>query len=86
MSESAIEIPKPERRPQRGRSIPTNVLIPLVHRDALRHLSAVTRVSQSEYLREAVADLLKKYRHMAAAQKAIAKEREQNAAPSRLVG
>jgi len=60
-----IDIPGPERRPRRGRSVPTNVLIPMVHREALRRLSAVTRVSQSEYLREAVSDLLRKYRHLA---------------------
>ncbi|MDF1565696.1 MAG: ribbon-helix-helix domain-containing protein [Deltaproteobacteria bacterium] len=54
----------PERQPRRGRSVPTNVLIPMVHREALRRLSAVTRVSQSEYLREAVTDLLRKYRHV----------------------
>ena len=66
---SEPEVPGPERRPQRGRSVPTNVLIPMVHREALRRLSAVTRVSQSEYLREAVTDLLRKYRHLVEEQK-----------------
>ena len=37
------------------------MLIPVAHRDALKRLAARTRVSQSEYLREAVADLLDKY-------------------------
>ena len=41
--------------------VPTNVLIPERHREALKLLSAQTRISQSEYLREAVADLLDKY-------------------------
>lgn len=64
------EIPGPERRVRRGRSVPTNVLIPVVHREALRRLSAVTRVSQSEYLREAVSDLLRKYRYVLEAKEA----------------
>lgn len=51
--------PAPSRR---RRTIPTNVLIPVAHRDALKRLARRTRVSQSEYLREAVADLLDKYR------------------------
>ncbi len=51
----------PAPRPRRRRTIPTNVLIPVAHRDALKRLAARTRVSQSEYLREAVADLLDKY-------------------------
>lgn len=43
------------------RPIPTNVLIPSDHRRALKELAARTRISQSEYLREAVSDLLDKY-------------------------
>ena len=54
-------LPRPERRIRRRRSVPTNVLIPAQHRDLLKKLSERTRVSQSEYLREAVADLLDKY-------------------------
>lgn len=53
--------PRPERRVRRRRSVPTNVLIPVQHREALKRLSERTRVSQSEYLREAVSDLLEKY-------------------------
>ncbi len=41
--------------------VATNVLIPQAHKDALKALSRKTRITQSEYLREAVADLLKKY-------------------------
>ncbi len=43
------------------RPVPTNVLIPESHREALKRLAARTRISQSEYLREAVGDLLDKY-------------------------
>lgn len=53
--------PNPDRRPRRGRSIPTNVLIPTEHKEALKRLAESTRVSQSEYLREAISDLLAKY-------------------------
>ena len=42
-------------------SVPTNVLIPRHHRLALRRLSEKTRISQSAFLREAIADLLAKY-------------------------
>ncbi|MFW5878880.1 MAG: ribbon-helix-helix domain-containing protein [Myxococcota bacterium] len=45
-----------------NKPVPTNVLVPESHREALKLLSATTRISQSEYLREAVADLLDKYR------------------------
>ncbi|HYS81235.1 MAG TPA: ribbon-helix-helix domain-containing protein [Anaeromyxobacteraceae bacterium] len=34
--------------------------------DQLRELARATRIRQSEYLREAVADLLAKYRHVQA--------------------
>jgi hypothetical protein len=44
-----------------ARQVPTNVLVPASHREALKQLSSRTRISQSEYLREAVADLLAKY-------------------------
>ena len=45
-----------------NRPVPTNVLIPQAHRDALKRLATRTRISQSEYLREAIQDLLAKYR------------------------
>ncbi len=41
--------------------ITTHVLIPVTIAERLRELSKSTRVTQSEYLREAVADLLVKY-------------------------
>ncbi len=42
-------------------TVPTNVMIPRHHRVLLRRLSERTRISQSAYLREAIADLLAKY-------------------------
>lgn len=42
--------------------VATHVLVPAEHADRLRRLAARTRVNQSEYLREAVEDLLSKYR------------------------
>ncbi len=41
--------------------VATHVLIPVTVAERLRDLSRQTRVTQSEYLREAVADLLVKY-------------------------
>ena len=46
----------------RSENVATNVVIPRRHKEMLEHLSKVTRITQSEYLREAVADLLVKYR------------------------
>ena len=48
-----------ERRPA---NVATNVVIPKKHKQMLQFLSKRTRITQSEYLREAVADLLEKYR------------------------
>ncbi|MFN7130994.1 MAG: ribbon-helix-helix domain-containing protein [Myxococcales bacterium] len=42
--------------------VATHVLIPLEIAQKLRELAKHTRVTQSEYLREAVQDLLGKYR------------------------
>ncbi len=42
--------------------IPTNVIVPERFKQMLRYLSNRTRIRQSEYLREAVRDLLIKYR------------------------
>lgn len=41
--------------------VATHVLVPEEHAERLRKLAAKTRVNQSEYLREAVDDLLSKY-------------------------
>lgn len=41
--------------------VATHVLIPVTVAERLRELSRQTRVTQSEYLREAVSDLLVKY-------------------------
>jgi Arc/MetJ-type ribon-helix-helix transcriptional regulator len=44
-----------------SKEVATHVLVPEEHAEKLRRLSAKTRVNQSEYLREAVDDLLQKY-------------------------
>lgn len=41
--------------------VATNVVIPRIHKEKIRFLSKKTRITQSVYLREAVADLLEKY-------------------------
>jgi hypothetical protein len=41
--------------------VSTHVLVPDVQAEKLRHLARKTRIAQSEYLREAVNDLLEKY-------------------------
>ncbi len=41
--------------------VATHVLVPNEVAERLRELAKKTRVTQSEYLREAVADLLRKY-------------------------
>lgn len=41
--------------------VATHVLIPVTIAERLRDLARKTRVTQSEYLREAVQDLLQKY-------------------------
>lgn len=43
--------------------VPTNVVMPVPYRDMLKFLSEKSRIRQSEYLREALQDLLIKYRH-----------------------
>lgn len=48
-----------ERRPA---NVATNVVIPKIHKQMLQLLSKRTRITQSEFLREAVADLLEKYK------------------------
>lgn len=44
--------------------VATHVLVPLSIAERLRELARKTRVTQSEYLREAVTDLLAKYQEM----------------------
>ena len=44
--------------------IPTNVVLPVIYREKLRFLARKTRVPQAEFIREAVRDLLAKYRHL----------------------
>ena len=46
---------------QAGEVVSTHVLVPAEQVEKLRLLSKRTRVAQSEYLREAVEDLLSKY-------------------------
>jgi Ribbon-helix-helix domain len=41
--------------------VSTHVLVPEGQAEKLRHLARKTRIAQSEYLREAVDDLLDKY-------------------------
>ena len=41
--------------------VATNVVLPLAHKRRLEELAKRTRITQSEYLREAVSDLLAKY-------------------------
>lgn len=41
---------------------PTNVVVPIRFRAMLRYLSNKTRIRQSEFIREALRDLLIKYR------------------------
>ncbi len=43
---------------------PMLIRLPPTLADQLRDLARATRIRQSEYLREAVADLLAKYRHL----------------------
>jgi hypothetical protein len=46
---------------QKGEVVSTHVLVEQEKVDRLRELSRKTRIAQSEYLREAVDDLLEKY-------------------------
>ena len=53
----------------RGDVVSTHVLVSEDQVEALRELSRRTRVAQSEYLREAVDDLLRKYNSVLEAKK-----------------
>jgi predicted DNA-binding protein len=46
---------------KRMEEVATHVLVPVAIAEQLRELARRTRVTQSEYLREAVQDLLQKY-------------------------
>ncbi len=52
--------------PPTSRLEPMLIRLPPSLADQLRELARATRIRQSEYLREAVADLLAKYRHVQA--------------------
>jgi len=52
--------------PPAARLEPMLIRLPPSLADQLRELARATRIRQSEYLREAVADLLAKYRHVQA--------------------
>ncbi|MCL2012005.1 MAG: ribbon-helix-helix domain-containing protein [Cystobacterineae bacterium] len=52
-------LPPPEAPPENSSC--THVLVSAEQVDKLRELSRKTRIAQSEYLREAVDDLLEKY-------------------------
>ncbi len=62
--------------PQDPAHTPTNRLEPMLIRlppslaERLRRLARATRIRQSDYLREAVSDLLAKYEHLLAAEEA----------------
>ena len=51
----------PHAEPEKSEVVSTHVLVEQQKVDQLRELSRRTRIAQSEYLREAVDDLLNKY-------------------------
>ncbi len=60
-------VPSPEKEPlpeaadPQTQTVSTHVLVPEAQALKLRELSRRTRIAQSEYLREAVDDVLEKY-------------------------
>jgi ribbon-helix-helix protein len=59
---AAESVSEPEGDPRRSdQVVSTHVLVPEAQVGKLRLLSRKTRIAQSEYLREAVDDLLDKY-------------------------
>jgi len=46
---------------KRHQNISTNVVMPLLYKEMLKYLARHTRINQSEYLREAIAKLLRDY-------------------------
>ena len=68
MHDLATALPSPEPAaepdgevPRDAQVVSTHVLVPEEQIRQLKHLSRRTRIAQSEYLREAVDDLLDKY-------------------------
>jgi len=64
---SSVEVPRPMPRVEedKGDVVSTHVLVEQQKVEKLRELSKRTRIAQSEYLREAVDDLLTKYTKLA---------------------
>lgn len=62
--ETAIDIAPPLSSEAQNRLEPMLIRLPPAFAAELRNLAKKTRVRQSDYLREAVADLLAKYGHL----------------------
>ena len=60
----AVNGTHPAAHDANSRLEPMLIRLPPVLADQLRQLARATRIRQSDYLREAVADLLAKYRHL----------------------
>jgi hypothetical protein len=61
---TSIVAPTPEATSNASRLEPMLIRLPPAFAAELRNLARRTRVRQSDYLREAVADLLAKYGHL----------------------
>jgi len=61
---TVVDVMQPPEVPN-GRLEPMLVRLPPELADRLRRLARATRIRQSDYLREAVSDLLAKYGHVA---------------------
>jgi hypothetical protein len=61
---SVAELDPSNANPNANRLEPMLIRLPPVFAAELRNLAKKTRVRQSDYLREAVADLLAKYGHL----------------------
>jgi predicted transcriptional regulator len=61
---SAVEMMQPDPSVAQARLEPMLVRLPPDLADRLRRLARATRIRQSDYLREAVSDLLAKYGHV----------------------
>jgi len=62
--EASVEVSpssQPSSSAHKAEVVSTHVLVPEIQAEKLRELSRRTRIAQSEYLREAVEDLLGKY-------------------------
>jgi hypothetical protein len=62
--ETALELAPPLTQDAPNRLEPMLIRLPPAFAAELRNLAKKTRVRQSDYLREAVADLLAKYGHL----------------------